>query len=196
MLNNAFKQLTNQFSVEVYLNREVEARRALITSKASSASFKEYDDRVIHSTFPIKRGDYINYQGVDYIIMSDIQADKGYKYKATMRPATNLLPVIVEEAKEIIIDWDRLGRPIFETIPEVRENIPCIAFQETLSISGQAIVVKSAEIKIIVGDNDITQKVKVNDVHKLHDERYVIMDIDLFEKGLRIFSMELTHSRD
>ncbi|WP_340002060.1 hypothetical protein [Oceanobacillus sp. FSL K6-0127] len=84
-------RLINEFGVPIYINEETETRKAIISNQKVSDSLPNFDDKIIHTNFKIKRGDVIVYDDVKYLVISDIQSKRSYEYKATMRPMTNTL---------------------------------------------------------------------------------------------------------
>jgi hypothetical protein len=187
MLSEAFTDLVEEFGVDISLNDK--PLKVLITSKG--INLNEFDDKVIHSDTSIKRGDIVRYADTNYIVFSDIQSKRSFEYKAVIRPATNTMPIRIQEEQITAPDYDRYGNIIpgtGETIPAIIEDVPCIVYQQTFNVSGQQILVAESEINILMGDNEKSQKVEINDEYRLHDVTYKIYNIDLFKTGLRIFT--------
>lgn len=183
MLQNDFNYMIKQFGVDIFLNEETKPRKAIISSKNTWGSLDEhFDDRLIHTAFPIKRGDYIEYNTVNFIVYSDVQVKRGHEYKAIIRPATNTIPIVVKERE--IIGRDPLNNPIYSDEPEITKDIPAIVYTESLTIAGYAVLVAQGEIRIVVGDNQDTRKIKVNNEYVIKNKNYKVWDINLLQDGL------------
>lgn len=180
----------DEFSVPVFLNDDELSKQALINSKGLSR-ISEYDDLVIHTIFPIKRGDNIRHNGTDFIIISDIRSKRTFEWKGIIRPATNHIPIRIQEEEYEIIDHDALGNPIYGDLvhEEIIEDVPCIIYQEKLSINGGKITIIESELKITMADNYKSQILGIGDKYTLLGKSRQIYDIDLFQQGLRIFTL-------
>ncbi|WP_054751287.1 hypothetical protein [Piscibacillus salipiscarius] len=98
MLTETFNHLLNEYGKDVYLNDETTSRKALINSTSVTSSYKEnFDDHIIHTNFPIQRGDTITINNEIFIVVSDVQLKSDYEYKATIRPCDQTIEVIVIE---------------------------------------------------------------------------------------------------
>ncbi|SDC81035.1 hypothetical protein SAMN05421663_104176 [Terribacillus halophilus] len=188
MISEAFTELLNEFGVEVYFNDENKPRNVIITSKG--INLNEFDDKVIHSDVPLKRGDIVKYGVTYYIVFSDVQSKRVYEYKAVIRPATNTIPIHVQEEQVTDPEYDEYDNPIpgtGEVIPAVIEDVPCIVYQQSFSIIAGQITVAESEINILMADNEKSQKVEINDEYIIQNVTYRISDINLLKTGLRIF---------
>lgn len=195
MLSNDFNYMINQFGVDVILNDESKTRKALLSSRGLKDLEVNFDDRVIHTNFKIKRGDTITYNDVIYLVYSDVQNKRGHEYKAIIRPMTNKF-TFTYTTEGYFEETDRIGNPIWIIPPEeVTEDLPCIAYQEgSPIISGSWIRLPEERVKVILPDNYITQQIKINTDHQLYNRYYKIVDINLLQSGLRILTMEWTSS--
>lgn len=193
MLSNDFNYMINQFGVDVILNDESKTRKALLSSRGLRDLEVNFDDRVIHTNFKIKRGDTITYNDVIYLVYSDVQAKRGHEYKAVIRPMTNRF-TFTYTTEGYFEETDRMGNPIWIIPPEeVTEDLPCIAYQEgSPTIVGSWIRLPEERVKVILPDNYITQQIKRNTDHQLYNRYYKIVDINLLQSGLRILTMEWT----
>ncbi|ALX47868.1 hypothetical protein [Lentibacillus amyloliquefaciens] len=194
MLQESFNQLLNQFSVPIQLNSETNSRKAIITSQSVSDSMPNFDDKNIQTNWEINRGDIIIYYNVEYLIITDVQAKRSYGYMATMRPMSNTLQYTYMTEGEYY--YDRLGNKVYTEEPkEVTLDLPCIAYQEgTPTLDGGQIVVPDNRITVIMPDNESSQKLQMNTEHQLLNHNYNIVDINLLQSGLRIFTMEWVQS--
>lgn len=200
MLQDDFNFLINQFGVNVKLKRIVDGtendyikeHKAIISNYKPSYSMPDFDDKKIHCQFKIKRGDIIEYDNVNYLIISDVQSKRSYEYKAIMRPMTNVFE-FTYWTEGVIVDYDILGNPIYDPEPEeVTEEFPCIAYQEgSASIEGDRVRLPEERIIVILPDNKATEQVELNSKHQMNGTSYQVDNINLFQKGLRIFTMEL-----
>lgn len=192
MLQNDFNYMIKQFGVDIFLNEETKPRKAIISSKNTWGSLDEhFDDRLIHTAFPIKRGDYIEYNTVNFIVYSDVQVKRGHEYKAIIRPATNTIPIVVKERE--IIGRDPLNNPIYSDEPEITKDIPAIVYTESLTIAGYAVLVAQGEIRIVVGDNKDTRKIKVNNEYVIKNKNYKVWDINFLQDGLIILRASINN---
>ncbi|MFB4473331.1 hypothetical protein ACDI16_10320 [Oceanobacillus caeni] len=192
MLEEEFTDLINEFGVPIKLNLEATTRKAIITSLTKTPDLYDFDDKKIHADFKIKRGDTIKIDDTLFIVFSDIQLKRGHEYQSIIRPATNVIPIVVQEEVIEVTEWDRRGNPItWEVIQEeVVEDFPCIVFQEKISISGSQIRITQQEIQVVMGDNKYTKEIAQGDVFTFFGDSFSVIGVDMFQKGLRIFQME------
>lgn len=192
MLEQEFTNLINEFGQDIRLNLETETRKAIISSLPKSPDLYDFDDKKIHTTFPIKRGDTIKLDDTLFIVFSDIQLKRNFEYKSIIRPATNVIPIVVQEEIIEVTETDRFGNPItWEVVQEeIVEEFPCIVFQDKISIDGSQIRITQQEIQVVMGDNEYTQAIVQGDEFTFFDANYSVIGVDMFQKGLRIFQME------
>ncbi|TFJ93655.1 hypothetical protein [Lentibacillus salicampi] len=191
MLEQEFTNLVNDFGVPVTLNDETTTRKAILSSQTLSDTLPDFDDKTIHSDFPIKRGDVITYNDTKYLIISDVQAKRSYEYKATIRPMTNAFQ-FTYMTDGYYEETDRFGNPIWIREPEeVTEDLPCIAQQEgSPTIESGQIRLPEERIIVIMSDDNISQQIEINSNHQMMNDTYNIVNINLLQSGLRIFTME------
>ncbi|GAA0432567.1 hypothetical protein GCM10008983_06440 [Lentibacillus halophilus] len=192
MLEESFAQLLNQFAVPVKLNDETNTRKAIISSQNVSDSIPNFDDKTIHSNFKIQRGDIIHFNNVKYLIITDVQAKRTYEYKATMRPMTNTFEFTYTTEGEY--HYDRLGNKVWDVEPkEVTEPVSCIAHQEgSPTIEGSQIRLPEERIEVIMPDDNASSQIKMDSKHTIKNSNYKVVNINLLQSGLRIFTMEWT----
>lgn len=199
MLQNDFKFLIDQFGQSVTLNDETGKRKAIVSNETVNDSMPSFDDKKISCLFPIKRGDVIEYENVLYLIISDVQAKRSFEYKAVMRPMTNTFKFTYWTEGEIDY-YDRLGNPVYvegKEPEEVTEDYPCIAQQDgSPTIEGSQIRYIDERIIVTMPDNYATQQIEINSEHQMINYTYNIVNVNLLQKGLRIFAMEWTTSSD
>ncbi|GIO22477.1 hypothetical protein [Oceanobacillus sp. J11TS1] len=196
MLNQEFDILMDEFAVPILLNNETKERKAIISHQKQSDSLPNFDEKTISCNFKIKRGDVIKYEGVEYLIISDIQSKRGFKYKATIRPMENEfnLKYMTDGYFE---EYDPLGNPIWIEEPEeVIVDLPCIAYQDGSSFLelGGKINIPDDRVKVIMPDDEYANQIELNSEHYLLENYYRVNNIDLFQNGLRIFNMEQIQS--
>lgn len=201
MLKQDFDFLLDQFGVNVKVkeivdgtqNDKIRKCKAIISNQEPTENLPSFDDKKIHCQFKIKRGDVVEYDNVDYLIISDVQSKRAYEYKAIMRPMTNVFQ-FTYMTEGVIVDWDRFGNPIYDPEPEeVTVEFPCIAYQEgSASIEGDRIRLPEERITVVLPDSKATEQVELNSKHQMYDTYYQIENINLLQKGLRIFTMEWT----
>src|SRR5699024_623521 len=157
MLNDDFNYLINQLGTNIYLNDETKPRKVLLSSRRISRTEINFDDRMVHTNFKIKRGDTIKYNNVLYLVFSDVQAKRGHEYQALIRPMTNSFE-FTYWTEGGIVDYDRFNNPIYDPPPEeVTESLPCVAYQEgSPAIEGDKIRLPETRIKVVMPDNHAT----------------------------------------
>ncbi|MBS3679935.1 hypothetical protein KGF86_06900 [Ornithinibacillus massiliensis] len=193
MLQHDFNFMINEFGVPVKLNDETNTRKVLLSSRGISKIETNFDDRIIHTNFPIKRGDTMKYNDVIYLVYSDVQAKKGFEYQSLIRPMTNTF-TFTYLTEGVIDHYDELDNPVY--VPgheprEVIEKLPCIAYQEgNPTLSSGKIILPETRIKVIMPDNNMTEQIKMNTTHTVINHTYNIVDINLLQKGIRIFTMD------
>ena len=195
MLEEEFSYLINQFGVSIFVNDDTQSRQAIISSQNQSDQLPTFDDKKIHCSFQIKRGDIIHFNEVKYLIISDVQSKRSFEYKATIRPMTNIFEYTYM-TEGVILEYDRNGNPIYvegEEPKEITINIPCIAVQNnTPKIDGGQIATLENRITVIVSDNSITQQIAINDEYYLENHYYMVHDINLLQQGIRLLYLEWT----
>ncbi|UOR12193.1 hypothetical protein [Halobacillus amylolyticus] len=184
MLEQAFTDLLNEFGKDITLNEETETRKAVISSKNVN---EDFDDRLIHTDFPIDRGDMIKWNNSDWIVISQVAAKRDFEYKGLIRKANWTIELVVQEGKKEIVGYDALGRPIYETTDPIVEDYPVIVEWETFNIEGTQIRISDSEISIIAVNNEITQKVALADTYTIANKTYTIDNINQLKKGLLVF---------
>lgn len=193
MLEQEFTNLINNFGIDVFLNDETESRKAIISSRSQSEMLPDFDDKNIHCNFEIIRGNIITYQNVKYLVISDVQSKRAFEYKAIIRPMTNIFNYTYW-SEGTIIGYDPLGNPIYadgEEPGEVVLELPCIAYQEgNPTLNGGQIVQPETMIKVIMTDDEQSSRIEMNSQHRLLNHNYKVVDINLLQDGLRIFTME------
>lgn len=195
ILQDSFTQLLYNFGVPVTLNKETKTRQAVITNRTISDTLPSFDDKIIKTTFKIRRGDIILHQNVQHLVITDVEVKRAYGYKAIIRPMINSFEFTYETGG-IVIDHDRFGNPIYEEghkPKEVTDTFPCIVSQEgSPTIEGGKIRLAEERINVIMPDNDMTKQIEQDKTYTLLGTDYNVENINLFQTGLRILNMEWT----
>lgn len=194
MFENEFNTLLNSFAVPVKLNDEEETRKAIISNQPVNESLPNFDDKKVTTNFPLKRGDIILYENTQYLVINDIQNERPCGFKAIMRPMTNVFTYTY--MTEGVFERDRFGNKIWIIEPEeIIVELPCIAYQESSpTIEGGYIRQPEERIIVIMSDNDTTELIELGSEHSLLNANYEVININLLQHGLRIFTMKWTAS--
>lgn len=192
---NDFKFMLNEFGVDVMLNDETITRKAIISNRTLSELLPDFDDKNIHVNWKLERGMVITYENVKYLVISDVQSKRTFEYKAIIRPMTNSLNYTYE-TEGYYEEVDRFGNPIWIEEPTIITlKLPCVAYQEGIpTLSSGQIVVPDNRITVIMPDNEDSKRIEMNTSHQLLNHTYKVVDINLLQSGLRIFTMEWTTS--
>ncbi|MED4374322.1 hypothetical protein P9274_01060 [Schinkia azotoformans] len=163
------------------------SRKAIITNNPIG----EFEDKNIHSTQLIKRGDVINYIDSNYLIISESVTQRNGKYKALMRHCNTKIEIIVIE----LIDTgevDYRGAPIYEEV-ETTIPVPAIVDSRTFSVdTNQAINLVNNQITVTVQDNEQTRGIAINDTFIVNGKNRKLVNVDYTKNGLLILYCDLS----
>ncbi|MGR9049240.1 hypothetical protein ACQ4XT_11475 [Halobacillus faecis] len=185
MFETEFSEFVNEFGVSVHINEE--SRKVIISSKTVN---EDFDDREIHTDFNIKRGDIVQFDNGDWIVISEVAAKRSFEYKAIIRPCNQAIGVVTTE-QVFTGEYDPMNRPIYDTV-ETTTNVPAFVDWQRLSIEGTQIRLSDTDIDIVVQDNETTSTIVVNDEFDLIDKRYAVQNINKFKQGLLILRASVT----
>jgi hypothetical protein len=141
---------------------------------------KDFDDFTIKTLYPIQRGDLINYDNNNYLVLSQVNSDRYGIYKGLMRKCNFVLHVKVDTIKE----YDTGGHLIKET-PIYEDYIAIITTVTTDWNTGQPINLPDGEIQVIIKDTGSTL-LSVNDTFDFEGLSWTIHWIDRTQNGLLI----------
>ncbi|MHA6251961.1 hypothetical protein [Oceanobacillus sp. CAU 1775] len=188
MIEESFIEMIEEFGTSMYLNAETTPRKVLLSSRGISKMEVNFDDRVAHTDFPIKRGDIFTYDDIKYLVYSDVKNKRGHEYQSLIRPMENIITSTY--MTEGVYEYDRLGNKVWIEEPtEVTVEVPCIAYQNTTALSTNQIVTLQDELTVIVQDNEATQSIEMMSEHQILNNRYKVEGIDLLQSGIRIITM-------
>lgn len=186
-INNDIKNLIESAGRNVLINNV--ARKVLISTN-TNLKISEFEDRYIHSTHSIQRGDLIQYNNENYLIISESATRRNEKYKALMRHCNTNIEIIVVE----LIDTgekDYRGAPIYNEV-ETTITVPSIVDSKTFSVdSGNAINLVNNQITVTVQDNEQTRGIAINDTFIVNGQNRKLVNIDYSKNGLLILYCDL-----
>lgn len=174
-----------QLGKDVFIN-QIE-RRAII----SNSSISEYEDKIISTLDKISRGDLINYNDENYLIITESNVKRYDKYKALMRHCNYQIETTTAD-QQILIGYDDMGRPVYETIPGETVYIDSIVDNKSFSVDmNQAINLPNNQILVTMQDNSQNKELfTVNGTFSLMEKAWTILDVDLVKKGLMILTCQ------
>ncbi|MEK4759623.1 hypothetical protein MHH85_05110 [Viridibacillus sp. FSL E2-0187] len=159
---------------------------ALITN----AELGEVECRHIHTFELVPQGAYIKFNDETYLNITENTTMRNNKYKANIQHCNFILPTEGETIK-VIVGYDKLGRPIYETTVVPGCDYPCIV--EHLSYkNAQNTAVNTIDdiIYITIQDNEkVSKSYKINMEVNLKGTTLTIKGIDKTHKGLLIFKL-------
>lgn len=157
------------------------ARRALIDNTNVNTDF---DDKKITTLDEIKRGDLITYENGKWLILSEINGKRNSRYRGIIRKCNQVIS-IEGEPTEIIIGYDPMGRPIYETVPGESINIDCIVDKIQLSVDFKgAINIPDDKIMVVVQDNEQSNKLIYNTEFVIVGSKWKVVGISKVRTGL------------
>lgn len=175
-----FQFLLDQMGQDVLLNGV--NGRVLITNTNLN---KKYDDKNITSTIEIKRGDLIDYNDSNWLIVSEVNGQRYSKYKGIMRKCNFLLHVQTGEQQGEIIGYDGLGRPVYGDPTPIYTDSHAIVDNIVLTnVTGEAINILEGKITVTVQDNVDTQTYAINQTFTLAGINWTIAGINKIKVGL------------
>ena len=166
-----YKYLISQIGEEVIVNnignsednKEGEILKA-ITTNAGKIGSKYQDDKNITTLFEIKQGDFIEYNGLYWLIIFPVNKKSYGKYKGVMRAFNHIIPMEIEDkiiGVPVIAESENMGTKINIYLTEPKENII-----------------------LTTQNNEITRKLKLNDEFTKWNRIYRIDSMDYTEAGI------------
>ena len=139
-------------------------KKALLLDSSSEIHYE--DDKEIITDFQTKTGDMLQYQGYDWFIVGQVDKHQNFKtYRSRIRKV------------------EQLFKKIFDGV--VKE-IPCIIECGNQGIKiNQYINAIDGKIKVVLQDNEITQKLTYDDTFIKMGAKWKITGFSTEEKGLR-----------
>lgn len=177
--------LFEQLGKDVLIN-EIE-RKAII----SNNSINEYEDKTISTLDKISRGDLVNYYSEKYLVITESNVKRYDKFKALIRHCNYQIETTTAD-QQIIIGYDDMGRPVYDTIPGETVYIDCIVDNKSFSVdTNQAINLPNNQILVTMQDNTQNSELfMVNGTFSLMGKVWTILNVDLVKKGLMILTCQ------
>lgn len=153
--------------------------RALISNTALNL---EYDDKKIATIEPIHAGDIVEYEGLKYIILSEVNSRRNKMYKALMRKCNAIMHIQTGEEKKLKGYNPYTGEPVYEIIP-IYSDFPILMSQKYIDIEGNTIMLPTGRINVIMQAVDCPA-IAVNAVFEADGKKWKIIDIDRTKAGI------------
>lgn len=186
MINNTLEDMT-YFLNEV--GRDITINSTNVKAIIKSLSQGDFDDKQVSTFYPIKRGDIVSFEGLDYLIVTESVSKKPLMYKAEMR---NINHTILIKGEPIVTEYDKFGRPIaWEDGEDITYH--CIIDTQKFTIADGAIRVSTGEIVITIPNNEeyLTQ-FALNKTVDVAGGTYKVINHDLTKNGLIFLTCEKT----
>jgi hypothetical protein len=169
-----------------------------------------YDDKIISTLIPLNTGDLVTYKSYKFIILSEINGNRGIDYAGVMRRCDFNIQIEVPPEQVIIgydgsgrpvygdpeppiIGYNDFGEPIYGELETVYIDIPAIVDLEGIVItSGGAINTSNNNLLVTVRDYEDTEDIELNDILPIGEKNYKVTGIDKTKPGLIIFKCEKT----
>ena len=181
-----FQYLLDSIGQDVLVNNYT--IKALITNTEVEQYF---DDKYISTLTAIKRGDMINYDNINWLILSEVNGKRINKYKGIMRRCNYVVDLPIG-SESVITGYDGLGRPIYETVT-IDIPVDCIVENENLSVTSTgSLNLPSGKINLTIQENENTNQVTISQTFDLMGINWTITGIDKTQVGLLILQCEKT----
>lgn len=156
----------------------------------TNAEIGEVECRHIHTLESVPQGAYITINEETYLNVSENTTMRNNKYKTKVQYCNFILPTEGETIK-VIVGYDRLGRPIYETTVVPDRDYSCIV--EHLSYkNAQNTAVNTIDdiIYITIQDNEkVSKTYKINTEVNFKGTKLTIKGVDKTRTGLLIFKL-------
>ncbi|MFF3149204.1 hypothetical protein ACFVRU_47745 [Streptomyces sp. NPDC057927] len=141
--------------------------------------------KVIGHIQDIERGDLIKYNGVYWLVTTMPEDNRIYR-KAIVQLCSSYFPIKTED-KKVIVGFDKLNRPIYETVPGEVIHIPCV-----VDMTNASVAIADVNESINMLDNKIFITIPFNEHPQIrHDAEFLMYDITY-----RIIRIDNTKSID
>ena len=180
-----FQFLLDSIGETVKIN-DVE-QKAIITN----AKIGDYEDRYIHTLQPIQRGNLIEYNREQYLVISETVTQRYGKYKALMRHCNYTIVVAGEKVCKIVGHND-FGEPIEECHSFKSISVPVIVDKYAFKVDDPApIRVPDQQIIVTMQENETNKsKFTVNTKFDVMGQTWKVIDVDKTRTGLLILTCE------
>lgn len=156
---NDFKYILTNAGKDILLNNI--PTKAVI---ANTTIKNDFNDKYISTLTEIKQGDRIYYNGLYWLIISDVNGERFGKYKGVMRACNHMIGFEID------------NKPVC---------IPVIAYGSSIGVTkNQFIAVADNKMILTMQKNDFSSKIKINDTFVKWSRIYTVEGIDLTQSGL------------
>ncbi|MFV2049641.1 Ig domain-containing protein [Bacillus sp. UMB0899] len=164
-----------------------ETKKALITNP----SISEAEERYIHTLLSVSRGDLIELEGDNYLVITESVNKRNSKFKALIRHCNYEIEVAGETTR-VIVGYNQFGEPIYEDIVGKPSYVPSIVDKNSFSVSEpSAIRLPDNQISVIVQGNDTNnEKFTVNFQFTVMGSEWKVINRDFTKNGLLILICE------
>lgn len=177
--------LTEAFSgvVEPYVMNELTDTQSTVDGFVTNAMLTPDSTFHFHSLSQFKRGDYFTINGSYYLVMTDVVAYRGFKYKALVQYCNYILePTTTVKIK---VGTDAMGRPIYKTETVVDRQEPAVVTYKEMTVDEDAIVTATKTLVINVQDTIKNRKsFQVNEAIALYGRSYKVINAEIVKVGL------------
>lgn len=182
---NDVQFLLDNAGKDVLINGE--KQKVLITNP----SISEAEEKYIHTLLSVSRGDLIEIEGDNYLVITESITKRHGKFKALMRHCNNEIKVAGETTKTIV-GYNQFGEPIYEEIVGEPSYVPSIIDKNSFSVSEpNAIRLPDNQISVIVQDNNTNnEKFTVNFQFNVMGSEWKVINRDFTKNGLLILTCE------
>lgn len=169
--------------VEPYAINELTDTPSTIDGFVTNSMLKPDSTFHFHSLSEFKRGDYISIDGSYYLVMTDVVAYRGFKYKALVQYCNYILePTNTVKIKAGV---DAIGRPIYKEEAVVDRQEPAVVSYEEITVDKDSIVTATKKLVINVQDNAKNRKsLQVNEAIELYGRSYKVINAEIVKDGL------------
>ncbi|TKI53199.1 hypothetical protein FC756_25340 [Lysinibacillus mangiferihumi] len=177
--------LTEAFSgvVEPYVMNELTDTPSTVNGFVTNAMLTPDSTFHFHSLSEFKRGDYISIDGSYYLVMTDVVAQRGFKYKALVQYCNYILELT--KTVKIKVGTDNMGRPIYKTETVVDRQEPAVVSYKEMTVDEDAIVTATKTLVINVQDTIKNRKsFQVNEAIALYGRSYKVINAEIVKAGL------------
>ncbi|MFJ3386766.1 hypothetical protein [Lysinibacillus sp. NPDC086135] len=186
LIQDTIRSIQTQYQFNIY-----EENPFSINAVITNATFSPNSAYHIHSLSLFHCGDYtkINQDSDNiYMVTSDVLELRGGKFKATLEYCNYSIPRY--EIEQVLIGYDKLGRPIYEEREVLKGYIPSILKYKDFSISSnEAVNLNQPIYEITVRDNEASKEyfgLNEDTYAKVivYDVSYRIINVDYSKQGL------------
>jgi hypothetical protein len=177
--------LADTFSglVQPYVKNELTATPSTVDGFVTNATLSPNSMFHFHSLGEFKRGDYFTINGSYYLVIGDVVAQRGFKYKALVEYCNYIIePTTTVKIK---VGTDALGRPIYKEKTVVDRSEPAVIRYKEMTVDEDSIVTATKTLVINVQDNTKNREsFLVNETISLYGRSYKVINAEIVKVGL------------